>query len=84
MAIPTSLQRYSTVGGVPAVVFTDEGGGEYPLIGAYFTGVNWIPSAWTVTGKKFGEYDFKGENTTAFWHVLDLIMEDNETTERQE
>lgn len=41
---------YFTRGGSIAVVFTDKGEGIKPLIGAYYTGDEWIASQWTENG----------------------------------
>jgi hypothetical protein len=40
-----------TRGGTPAIIFTRESGGENPLLGAYYTGIEWIPVKWTIEGK---------------------------------
>lgn len=38
--------------GVPIVVFTDQGGGERPLIGAYYLSTEWywVPTSWRTDG----------------------------------
>ena len=39
-----------TTSGAIAIVFSRKGGGDKPLLGAYFTGDEWIPAKWTETG----------------------------------
>lgn len=50
-----TVEKYRTIGGNLAVVFTQKAGGDCPWLGAYYTtnqiGGEWIPCAWTERGK---------------------------------
>lgn len=57
-----------TRGGTPVVLFTSSGGGDFPLVGAYFSGECWIPCAWLPDGA----YGSINEHMTST--SLDLII----------
>ena len=59
-----SITAFRTRGGSLAVSFVESGGGDKPLIGAYYTGEEWIACQWTK----------KGEYVPDDSRKLDLIM----------
>ncbi len=58
-------------GGGEVRLYNAEGGGEKPVHGAYNTGTEWIPCAWTINGnylynnKKCGLDIINAEETTS-------------------
>ncbi len=57
---------YFTKGGSIAAIFSDKGGGNKPLLGAYFTGDEWLAAQWDSDGY----FIAGGEHT----RKMDLIM----------
>ena len=57
--------RTKTIGGCSVVLFKNEAGGNYPILGAYWSGERWIPSAWTKEGYKFLDVPI---------HELNIVM----------
>ena len=57
MEFPTNFPRTTTKSGVEVVLFTNQGGGDFTLLGAYYAGDRWIPSAWTIRGSKFLDHE---------------------------
>ena len=51
MAVP--YQHVKTISGVSAVIFTRDGGGDFPILGAIFNGERWLMKAWQIDGKAF-------------------------------
>lgn len=60
-----SFPRTKTISGCSVILFTNEAGGEYTILGAYWSGERWIPNAWTIDGYKFVDVAF---------HDLNLVM----------
>jgi hypothetical protein len=50
---------FMTFGGSAAMVFSKNGGGTHPWLGAYHTGENWLPCSWTDEGKIIPEVSRK-------------------------
>ena len=46
---------FFTAGGSIAVVLTRKAGGDRPLLGAYYTGEEWLAQQWDVDGKIFSD-----------------------------
>lgn len=61
-------EMYITRAGERAIVYTRDGGGERPIHGAYWTGMDWQPISWLSTGR-WHEERFTG---------LDLLLPNNE------
>jgi hypothetical protein len=40
-----------TRAGSKVVIYTDKGKGDRPIIGAYFSGEEWVPSTWRDNGR---------------------------------
>lgn len=49
--IKTSFGVVLTRTKAPVILITRMAGGEYPIIGMYWTGDEWIPSKWGIDGK---------------------------------
>jgi|SRR5258706_479283 len=47
MAFPTGKSDH----GISILIFTQEAGGSWPILGAYYSGQEWIPLAWRTDGR---------------------------------
>lgn len=41
---------YTTASGLPVLIYNINGGGNYPIHGAFFKDGTWIPLSWTASG----------------------------------
>lgn len=66
-----SFPRTTTINGTFVILFTNLGGGDYPLLGAMYMQDRWVPAAWTLEGRKFVD---------AVYHNLNLVIETERLT----
>lgn len=59
---------FKTVGGATAIIYNFSSGGDYPWLGAYWSGEEWVPCKWDQFGKK------PSINTNMNATKLDLII----------
>lgn len=61
MAFPTGKSN----GNINIIVFTTQGCGRWPILGAYYTGFEWCPIAWQEDGRVFENHPGQLDITNA-------------------
>lgn len=68
-----TMKVYISRNGTPCVIFSSHTGGDHPLLGAWYDGVeSWHPCKWTADGL------FPSINESVSHSALDLIMRGDE------
>ena len=69
-------------GDIPLLLFTEQGGGDYPIIGMWYNNEYWEPASWNL----YGEIAWAARRDPGSVHNLDFVRiryNDNNTSQAQ-